>query len=86
MNFSWILYMNDTSNECYTYTALYENWISERIDDLIDEWHTSDGELTLAQHLRMTDGEFKNYLKGLTPQSTINYIIEVFGEFSVGEV
>lgn len=37
--------------------------VEQDIDDLVDEWHQSDGNMTLAEFLGLTHEEYKNWVK-----------------------
>ena len=37
--------------------------MSRNLDDLIDEWHQSDSELSLAEYLGMTDEEYMDWVE-----------------------
>lgn len=62
---------------------LYKDWLEERINDLVDQWHYSpniDGDL--CQFLKMTQLEYKNWISyGTIPNKTERHVIKNFGEY-----
>lgn len=62
---------------------LYKDWLEERINDLVDQWHSSpniDGDS--CQFLKMTQLEYKNWISyGTIPNKTERHVIKNFGEY-----
>lgn len=76
--------MENYETDCHTYNMLHELWLDKCINDLIDEWHEHSDDVFLSHYLRMTNEQYISYVRyNIMPLTTIDYIIERFGEFDV---